>query len=263
MAITLKSAREIEIMRRAGAVVEDVLLKLKEMAQPGVTTAKLNEAALQITASSNAQALFKGVRSPSARRPFPGAICASLNEQVVHGIPSEKVVLSDGDVLSIDFGVKLNGYCGDAAVTIGIGEISSQKRRLIGVTRQALEIAVAVCAPQVKWSQVAAEMQNYVESSGFSVVKDFVGHGIGTKMHEEPRLPNFVSQELLSNDIMLTEGMVIAVEPMINAGGSEVQTLRDGWTVVTKDKRCSAHFEHTIAIVKDGCEVLTVRNGKG
>jgi methionyl aminopeptidase len=184
-------------------------------------------------------------------------ICASVNEQVVHGIPSEDTKLEDGDILSIDFGVKLDGYCGDAAVTIAIGEVSKSKRRLMDVTRQVLDIAVAMVAPAVKWSQVAAEMQHYAESAGFSVVKDFVGHGIGRKMHEEPRLPNFVSDELLANDIVLAEGMVLAVEPMINAGNSAVRTLKNGWTVVTRDNKCSAHFEHTIVIVENGCEVLT------
>jgi methionyl aminopeptidase len=257
MAITLRSRREIELMRRASTVVVDVLSKLQKIAEPGVTTAQLDSAALQMTADAGAQALFKGVRNPYARIPFPGAICASVNEQVVHGIPSENTKLKDGDILSIDFGVKLDGYCGDAAVTIAIGEVSEHKRRLMDVTRHVLDIAVATAAPAVKWSQVAAKMQHYAESAGFSVVKDFVGHGIGRKMHEEPRLPNFVSDDLLENDIVLAEGMVLAVEPMINAGSSAVRTLKNGWTVVTRDGKCSAHFEHTIVIVKDGCEVLT------
>jgi methionyl aminopeptidase len=260
MAITLRSPREIELMRRASIVVADVLSKLQKIAEPGVTTAQLDRIALQMTADAGAQALFKGVRSPYARIPFPGVICASVNEQVVHGIPSENTTLQDGDILSIDFGVRLDGYCGDAAVTIPIGEVSEGKRRLMDVTSHVLDIAVATAAPEVKWSQVAAKMQSYAESAGFSVVKDFVGHGIGRKMHEEPRLPNFVSRDLLANDIILTEGMVLAVEPMINAGTSAVRTLKNGWTVVTKDGKCSAHFEHTIVIVKGGCEVLTGKN---
>jgi methionyl aminopeptidase len=246
-------------MRRASAVVVNVLLKLQKVAEPGVTTAQLDRAALQMTADAGAQALFKGVRSPYARIPFPGAICASVNEQVVHGIPSEDTRLKDGDILSIDFGVRLEGYCGDAAVTIAIGNVSEDKRRLMDVTRRVLDIAVETIAPSVKWSQVAAKMQHYAESAGFSVVKDFVGHGIGRKMHEEPRLPNFVSDELLANDIVLAEGMTLAVEPMINAGTSAVKTLKNGWTVETRDRKCSAHFEHTIVIVKNGCKVLTGR----
>ena len=257
MAITLRSRREIDLMRKAGDVVADVLLKLKEIAEPGVTTGQLNSIALQMTADAGAAALFKGVRGPYAKMPFPGAICASINEQVVHGIPSENIKLKSGDILSVDFGVRLDGYCGDAAVTIAIGKISKHNRKLMDVTRHVLDIAIAKAAPAVKWSRIAAQMQRYAESAGFSVVKDFVGHGIGRKMHEEPRLPNFVSDDLLANDIVLTEGMILAVEPMINAGTSAVRTLKNGWTVVTRDGKCSAHFEHTIAIAKNGCEVLT------
>jgi len=258
MAITLRSRREIELMRKAGAVVAGVLLKLKEIAEPGMTTAWLDSVALQMTADAGAEALFKGVRSPMARIPFPGAICASINEQVVHGIPSEDTELKNGDILSIDFGVRLNGYCADSAVTVAIGGISEGKRKLMDVTKRVLDIAIEKSAPTVRWSQVAAEMQRCAESAGFSVVKDFVGHGIGRKMHEEPRVPNFVSNDLLANDIVLAEGMVLAVEPMVNTGSSAVRTLKNGWTVVTRDGKSSAHFEHTIVIVENGCEVLTI-----
>jgi methionyl aminopeptidase len=259
MAITLRSRREIELMRRAGAVVADVLWKLQEIAEPGVTTAQLDSVAVQMVADARAEPLFKGVRNPHARIPFPGAICASINEQVVHGIPSRDTKLVEGDILSIDFGVRLDGYCGDAAITVAIGEVSEDKRRLMDVTKRVLDIAIEKAAPAVKWSRIAAQMQRYAESAGFSVVRDFVGHGIGRKMHEEPKVPNFVNDELLANDIVLTEGMALAVEPMINAGARDVRTLKNGWTVVTKDGKCSAHFEHTIAIVKSGCEVLTIK----
>lgn len=244
-------------MRQAGAVVADVLSELQRIAVPGVTTAHLDGVALRMTATAGAEALFKGVRSPQARRPFPGAICASVNDEVVHGIPSDKAVLKAGDILSIDFGVRLNGYCGDAAVTVPIGEITPENRRLVDTTREVLGIAISLAKPGGRWSQVAGRMQDLAETRGFSVVRDFVGHGIGSRMHEDPKVPNFVSEELLADDILLTEGMVIAVEPMINAGGYAVRTVNNGWTVVTKDGRCSAHFEHTIAIVKGGCEVLT------
>jgi len=257
MAITLRSAREIELLRKAGGVVAEVLSKLQQAVAPGVNTAQLDKLAGKITSDAGAEALFTGVENPLAGFAFPGIICASLNEQVVHGIPSEQVVLRQGDLLSIDFGAKLNGYCGDAAITVGVGRVSRARQKLMDVTRKALDIAIEKSSPGIRWSQVAAEMQNCAESAGFSVVTDFVGHGIGTAMHEEPRVPNFVSDELLSNDILLQEGMVIAVEPMINMGNSAVRTLKDGWTVVTKDRQCSAHFEHTIAIVKNGCEVLT------
>lgn len=258
MAITLRSRREIELIRKAGAVVAEVLLKLQEVVKPGISTADLDRLAARITREAGAQALFKGVVSPYAKKPFPGVICASLNEQVVHGIPSDAMRLKDGDVLSVDYGNRLGGYCGDAAVTIAVGNVSAEKRRLIEVTKQTLDIAIAASRPGVRWSQVAAKMQMHAESAGFSVVQEFVGHGIGTEMHEEPRVPNFVSDELLANDIVLQEGMILAVEPMINMGGYAVHTLKDGWTVVTRDGKCSAHFEHTIAIVAGGCEVLTV-----
>ncbi len=259
MAITLRSRREIELIRRAGAVVAEVLSKLKEMAQPGVTTGRLNSVATQICADAGAESLFKGVRSPNTRIMFPACVCTSINEQVVHGIPSEDVVLKNGDVLSIDFGARLDGYCGDAAVTVAIGKIPERKRRLMDVTEHMLDIAIEKAAPGVKWSRIAAEMESHARAAGFSVVKDFVGHGIGRKMHEEPRVPNFVSDELLTNDIVLAKGMVIAVEPMVNSGTGAARILKDGWTVVTKDGKCSAHFEHTIAIVENGCEVLTVK----
>ena len=246
-------------MRRAGAVVASVLSKLQKIAKPGVTTGQLDRVALKMAAGAGAEALFKGVRSPQARKPFPGAICASINEQVVHGIPSDKVTLKEGDILSVDFGVKLNGYCGDSALTVAIGDITPEKRRLVETTREVLEIAIARARPNVRWSEVAGAMQRHAESAGFSVVRDFVGHGIGTKMHEDPKVQNFVSEELLADDILLARGMVLAVEPMINAGGYAVRTLGNGWTVATRDGRCSGHFEHTIAIVEGGCEVLTER----
>lgn len=259
MAITLRSKREISLMRDAGRVVADVLLKIQEKAEPGVSTLEMDELATRIAEEAGAETLFKGVVSPYASIPFPGAICASVNEQVVHGIPSADVKLQNGDIFSVDFGVKLNGYCGDSAVTIAVGEISADKQKLIDVTKTTLDIAVETIAPGVRWSEVAGKMQKYAESAGFSVVRDLVGHGIGTEMHAEPQLPNYVSKELLRNDIFLREGMILAVEPMINAGRFSVKTLNDGWTVVTRDNKCSAHFEHTIAVVKGGCEVLTAR----
>ncbi len=245
-------------MRRAGAVVANVLSQLKEMARPGITTGQLDSVAIQMAVDAGAETLFKGVRSPVSNTPFPGAICASINEQVVHGIPSENTRLHDGDILSVDFGVRLNGYCGDSAITIPIGDVSEDKQRLLDVTEHTLRIAIEKSVPSIRWSQVAAEMQQYAEAAGYSVVKDFVGHGIGREMHEEPKVPNFVSSELLADDIVLAEGMALAVEPMINAGSCGVRTLKNGWTVATRDGKSSAHFEHTIVIVAGGCEVMTV-----
>ena len=257
MAITLRSRREIDLVRKAGVVVGSVLSQLEEMARPGVSTAELDEVAQKMTSDAGAEALFMGVRNPAARQPFPGAICSSVNNEVVHGIPSNEVVLRDSDILSVDFGIRLGGYCADAAITVGIGEISAENQRLLEATRRVLEIAIDAMRGGVKWSSIAGQMQKYAEGAGFSVVRDFVGHGIGRQMHEEPKVPNFVSKELLRDDIILTEGMILAVEPMINAGSKDVTTLKNGWTVVTKDGKYSAHFEHTIAITENGCEVMT------
>ena len=257
MAITLRSRREIDLIRKAGVVVGSVLSQLEEMARPGVSTAALDEVAQKMTSDAGAEALFMGVRNPAAKQPFSGAICSSVNSEVVHGIPSNEVVLRDSDILSVDFGIRLGGYCADAAITVGIGEISAENQRLLEATRRVLEIAIDAMSPGVKWSSIAGQMQKYAEGAGFSVVRDFVGHGIGRQMHEEPKVPNFVSKELLRDDIILAEGMILAVEPMINAGSKDVTTLKNGWTVVTKDGKYSAHFEHTIAITENGCEVMT------
>ncbi len=257
MAIKLRSSREIELLRKAGAVVAEVLLKLQQEVRPGTSTGELDRLAQEITESAGATALFKGVQNPYAPKPFSGTICASINEQVVHGIPSMTVKVRNGDLLSVDYGAKLAGYCGDAAVTIGVGAVSRRKQELMDVTKRLLDIAVVESAPGVRWSRIAGKMQKCAADAGFSVVRDFVGHGIGTDMHEDPKVPNFVNKELLGNDIILKAGMVLAVEPMVNMGTVAVKTLRDGWTVVTRDGKCSAHFEHTIAITKSGCEVLT------
>ena len=260
MAIILKSDREIDLMRKAGEVVGNVLLKLKETVEPGMTTADLNEIAEDMSAQAGAQTLFKGVRSPYAKIPFPGAICASVNNEIVHGIPSKKVELKDGDIISVDFGVNLGGYCGDSAVTIAVGNISEQKQKLIDVTQKVLEIAIENMRPGIKWSDIARKMQDFAQAAEFSVVKDYVGHGIGREMHEDPKVPNYVSRELLAHDIILKKGMVLAVEPMINMGRANTKVLRDGWTVVTADGKDSAHFEHTIAIKDNGCKVLTLNS---
>lgn len=259
MAITLRSRREVELMKDAGRVVGQALLKIQEQAKPGVSTAEMDRLAIEVASAAGAETLFKGVRSPYAKIPFPGAICASINEQVVHGIPSDKVLLSEGDIFSVDFGVLLNGYCGDSAITIPIGKVSPDKQKLMDVTQRVLDVAVENIRPGLKWSEVARKMQATAEKAGFSVVRDLVGHGIGTEMHAEPQVPNYVSRDLLRNDILLREGMVLAVEPMVNMGTYRVKTLKDGWTVVTCDNKCSAHFEHTIAVVKSGSEVLTAR----
>ncbi len=258
MAITLRSSRELDLMAEAASLVVEVLLKLKEKAKVGVTTGELDEIAFEMTRRAGAEALFRGVKSPyKGVKPFPGAICSSLNEQVVHGIPSKSVRLSEGDILSVDFGVKYGGYCGDAAISMPIGKVSQAKQRLMDVTKDVLDIAVERMSPGVKWSSIAGEMEETVNQAGFSVVTDYVGHGIGKEMHEDPKVPNFVSRELLRSDIILKEGMVFAVEPMVNMGKSAVRVCRDGWTIVTRDSKPSVHFEHTIAVVQGGSRVLT------
>ena len=254
MAIKLKSPREIELMRQAGSVVHQVLSRLGEMVAPGVTTGELDAEAERLTRDLGAEALFKGV--PGKGGPFPGTICVSINEQVVHGIPSKRVI-RNGDIVSVDYGCRLDGYCSDAAETFIAGDVDRDTGRLVSVTRKSLRIAVESVNPGGRWSQVARKMQEYIESEGFSVVREFVGHGIGREMHEDPKVPNFVSRDLLSRDILLEEGLVIAIEPMVAMGRPEVLVERDGWTVVTKDSKPSAHFEHTVAVTADGVQVLT------
>jgi len=241
-------------MRRAGAVVHRVLGRLGQMIAPGVTTAELDVEAARLTRESNAEALFKGV--PGSGGPFPGTICASINDQVVHGIPSDRAIRA-GDIVSIDYGCRLDGYCGDAAVTFEVGDVPPRTRKLVDVTRKALELVIETARPGKLWSEIAGAMQEYVEGEGFSVVREFVGHGIGREMHEDPKVPNFVGRELIARDILLDEGLVIAVEPMVNMGAADVVLEDDGWTVVTKDGKPSAHFEHMLAITAGGVRVLT------
>jgi len=257
MAIKLKTQQQIEKMRQAGRVVHEVLQRLAEMIEPGMTTAELDREAERLIIQLDSKPLFKGVPNPRAGFPFPACICTSIDDEVVHGIPSDKRVLKQGQIISIDCGVKHQGFCGDAAVTVPVGQVQPQVRKLLDVTRQTLEIAVRAIKPGARWSEVAARMQAHAEAAGFSVVRDFVGHGIGREMHEDPKIPNFVSPELLRNDIMLKEGMVLAVEPMVNMGTWSVKPGPDGWTILTQDGLPSAHFEHTVAVSDGRALVLT------
>ncbi len=256
MAIRLKSPDQIERMRKAGRIVRLVLDRLGDMVAPGVTTEELDAEAQRLCLANGGKCLFKGVPGRGRAGPFPGAICVSLNEEVVHGIPSKRTVRT-GDIVSVDFGVELDGWCGDAAETYIVGQAPDTVRRLVEVTRNSLAMAVDMAEPGIKWSTIAEAMQGYVQDEGFSVVREFVGHGIGRDMHEDPKVPNFVSSELLRRDIDLKAGLVLAVEPMVNLGSADVKCLRDGWTVATCDSAPSAHFEHTIAITPDGATVLT------
>ena len=245
-------------MRRAGSLVARVLVRMKEIAAPGVTTGQMNKVAEQMIADAGATALFRGVKTRQAKFPFPAALCTSVNEVVVHGVPSDRK-LSEGDVVSVDCGVRLNGYCGDAALTVPIGPISPDVQRLLAVTIEVLDLAIRMIRPKLWWSEIAGAMQARVEAAGFSVVREFVGHGIGKEMHEEPKIPNYVDPADRKQDFMLRTGMVLAVEPMVNMGTSNV-VYGDptGWPVVTQDGRYAAHFEHTIAVTDRGADILTL-----
>lgn len=258
--IILKSRREIDLIRAAGRVVFRVLRRMEEMARPGVTTAELNAAAERLIAEAGGTALFKGVENPQAKFPFPAALCTSVNEELVHGIPGKRV-LTDGDIVSVDCGVRLEGYCGDSATTIPIGNVSTEARHLLDVTRRALDLAIETIRPGMMWSDVARGMQEFVEGNGLSVVREFVGHGIGRDMHEEPKVPNFWNETQRRMDFRLVPKMVLAVEPMVNIGGHQVEYAGpDRWVVVTKDRELAAHFEHTLAVTESGVEVLTDGN---
>jgi methionyl aminopeptidase len=244
-------------MRAAGRLVHGVLNRVQELAVPGVTTGELNAEAERLIADAGGLALFKGVTNPQAKFPFPAALCTSVNEELVHGVPGERR-LKEGDVLSVDCGVRLAGYCGDSARTLPIGSVSPEARRLLDVTAGALELAVREIRPRRKWSSVARAMQAYVEGEGLHVVRDFVGHGIGREMHEEPKVPNYWNDKQGLSDFELVPRMVLAVEPMVNLGTYRVTYGDDaGWVVVTRDRSYAAHFEHTIAVTEAGSDVLT------
>lgn len=244
-------------MRETGRVVAKALDRVRQLAVPGVTTAELDDAVVAIFREHKAIPLFRGYPSSvKGKPPFPAVICASVNEQVVHGIPNHRP-LREGDVVSIDTGCKINGWCGDSAVTLPIGTIQPEIQKLLDVTSETLDLAIRAMARCRTWSEVAGLMEQYVKSQGMYVVEKFVGHGIGQDMHEEPQVPNFVSKALRKHDIKLEPGLVLAIEPMVAIGTKDVRTLDDGWTVETKDRRASAHFEHTVAMTTEGPRVLT------
>lgn len=250
----IKSAREIGLMREAGKLVAEALRLCRSMAQPGIKTIEIDRAVESLFAQHQAQPLFKGY--PGARIPFPASTCISLNEQVVHGIPGSRVI-RDGDLVKFDTACKLNGWCADAAVTVIVGNVRPEWRRLVEVGEQVLALAIQEMSKRRWWSEVAQSMQRHVESAGYSVVHQYVGHGIGRIMHENPQVPNFVSRDMRRHDFRLEEGLVLAVEPMVNMGKAETVTLRDHWTVVTRDGLPSVHVEHTLAITHEGVVVVT------
>lgn len=246
-AIILKSPEEIKTMRRAGAIVAEVLSLLKGKVRPGITTLELEKIAEEETKKRKAVPAFKGYKG------YPWCLCTSVNEQVVHGMPSKRV-LNEGDILSIDFGVKVDGFYGDSAVTLPVGSVSDEAGRLMRVTEESLWKAIEAARIGNRLYDVSSAVQRHVESHGLSVVREFVGHGIGRELHEPPQVPNF---GVPGQGVRLKPGMVLAIEPMINAGGWAVKVLNDGWTAVTADGSLSAHFEHTVAITEDGPLVLS------
>lgn len=249
--IECKSPRQIGLMRQAGRIVAGALRLARELAVSGVTTEYINIEIEKYIRKNHGSAIFKGYRG------YPSSICTSINEEVVHGIPGPRK-LKEGDILSIDVGVEYNKYMADGAITTPIGEVSLEARRLIEVCEGALDRAIKSIRPGVSLSKVAGSIQRYVEGHGYAVVQDYAGHGIGRCMHEDPQVPNYVNEELLANDIILLPGMTLAIEPMICIGSNETEVLENKWTVVTKDRKLSAHFEHTVVITDTGVEVLTV-----
>jgi methionyl aminopeptidase len=246
--VICKSPEELEKMHRAGLIVWGALDKMREMICPGLTTKELDDFAEAYAAEHHARPAFKGYRG------YPGSVCTSINQEVVHGIPSKSRRLKEGDILSLDFGVELDGYFADAALTVPVGKVKPEREKLLRVTRESLEHAIEKVRPGNRLGDVSAAVQTWVEKNGYSVVREFVGHGIGTRMHEEPQIPNYGSP---GQGPRLQTGMVLAIEPMVNTGGAAVRVLDDDWTAVTADGSDSAHFEHTVAVTSNGPWILT------
>lgn len=252
--IELKSPREIAAMRQAGLLVWLAHQRAAKLVRAGVTTGELNAAVRAVFAERQAEPLFLGYPGPT---PFPAETCISVNEELVHGIPGPRV-LRDGDIVSIDTGCRLQGWCGDAAVTHAVGQIDDRTSSLLQTTRRALDIAIGLVRPDVNWGTIAQAMEQAVVDAGFSVVTSMVGHGIGRQMHEPPQVPNYWSADWMrDNDFVLRPGMVLAIEPMVNAGLPELACLDDGWTQIAADRSRAAHFEHTVAVTRDGGRRLT------
>ncbi len=246
--VIIRSQREIEQLKKSNVIVAEVFEKLRGLIKPGITTKELDQVAEEHILSRGARPAFKGYRG------FPATLCISINDEVVHGIPGQRR-LKEGDIVSLDAGVNYLGYFGDAAITFPVGEVDAEGKRLLDVTEKALYIGIEKAKMGNRLFDISYAIQSWVESHGFSVVRDFVGHGIGRELHEEPQIPNFGTPH---QGPRLGKGMVFALEPMVNEGTHEVRVLSDGWTVVTADGKRSAHFEHTIAITDDGAEILSV-----
>jgi methionyl aminopeptidase len=253
--IVRKTAAELQKMRRTGLLVWQILEKLKEMVAEGVSTMDLEVAASKMMADAGAIPAFKNYYVPAAGQHYKFVLCTSVNCEIVHGIPSSRRMLRKGDIVSIDTGVKLDGYYGDSAITVPVGEVTEQTKKLLMVTQDSLELAIDRVRSGNRLFDVCGAVEQHVRSNGFSIVREYVGHGIGTQLHEEPQVPNYVDKK--NENPRLKEGMVLAVEPMVNAGGAEAMVLKDKWTAVTKDGSNSAHFEHCVAVTENGPWVLT------
>jgi methionyl aminopeptidase len=254
--IVRKNMAELEKMRAAGLLVWKILDKLKGMVHEGVTTYELEVEAEKMMNEAGARPAFKGYQSvTSGNSKFPFVLCTSVNDEIVHGMPSQKRVLKSGDIVSIDTGVQLSGYYGDSALTVPVGEISEETKKLLEVTRESLELAIDKARAGNRLFDICGTVERHVTASGFTVVREFVGHGIGTHMHEEPQIPNYIDRK--NENPRLKEGMVLAIEPMVNAGAAGARVRPDRWTAVTEDGKYSAHFEHTVAITSNGPWVLT------
>jgi methionyl aminopeptidase len=252
--IKIKNAREIAAMREAGRLVAETFARLEPAVKPGVSLQELDRLATEYLMSRGAETLYKGYRgNPPSHPPFPGVICASVNSEICHGLP-DKRTLREGDIIGIDIGLKYRGFCGDACVTYGVGQISAEARRLLEVTRESLARGIAAARPSANLGEIGAAIQAYVEAQGFSVVREWGGHGIGRELHEAPSVPHHGPATLGPR---LRPGMVFTVEPMINAGRPEWQMLADGWTVVTVDGSLSAQFEHTLVVTEGEPEILS------
>jgi methionyl aminopeptidase len=251
--IELKSRDEISRMRAASAVVAEVLTTLRDHAKPGVTTGDLDAIAEDLTRKRGAKPAFKGYVVQG--RTFPATVCISINDEVIHGVPSKKRVLKEGDIVGLDFGVSIDGYFGDSAMTVPVGAVSPKAQRLMDVTKAALQAGIDAVRPGNYISDVSAAIQDVAEGAGYSLVREFVGHGIGRKLHEDPQVPNYRTG---TRGVQIKEGLVIAIEPMVNEGSAEVYLRDDGWTAVTRDGGLSAHFEHSVAATADGPYILTL-----
>lgn len=260
MSIEIKSKREIESIRRTGAIGHRILHLLASHVKPGVTTGALHEICRVELEKANARGMSRNYPTYKEGEGYPAHLCISVNEEVVHGIPGARP-LKEGDCVTLDLALLFEGYVADTAITVGVGQVSPRVQKLLDVTKGTLDLAISLCKPGIKWSEISKQLQSNVERNGFSVVREFVGHGVGRSMHEDPKVPNFYTAENLKTDFRLRPGMTIAVEPMVCVGRRDVVLLEDQWTVVTEDRKPAAHFEHTLAITETGVDILT--NGVG